>query len=482
MRVLVILRQLLPFVVSILRDRRRWIWVGEPAVRSNGFHERRAAALVTTIGELGPTFVKLAQVFAGRADLIPEPYVSALSALTDRVPPVPVEEIEREIVAAFGQPLEVLFERFDRDPIAAASLGQVHRARYQGREIVLKVLRPGVEELVARDLRASGWILEHLERRWDNPHVRGLRSVITEFSRRVGDEMDLRQESVYAGRIAANFAGNRRVRVPRMEQALVSRRVVGMEYIEGTRIDRLDGWLAERRVPARRVIETVIELYIQMMLVDGLFHADPHAGNILVTDDGTIVLLDFGMVVPVSQDIRWHLISTVFAAIRRDADGVVAGFTELGILLPEADREESLALARTLLDVAHTRNTTPERIQLVADEVMHTLYDFPVTLPGEMVYFARAASLIEGLGVRYDPMFNPVLDAAPVAMRMRRQILSSFRDSSAAGPTTADWAEAMGTVLGRVARMVTNAVPEILQLFVPEEPAMRRLERRSSGL
>lgn len=481
MRVLVILRQLLPFVVSILRDRRRWIWAGDPAIRSGDFHQRRATALVATIGRLGPTFVKLAQVFAGRADLIPEPYVSTLGALTDRVPPVPVDAIEREIVEAFGQPLDTMFERFDREPIAAASLGQVHRARYQGREIVLKVLRPGVEELVARDLRASRWLLERLERRWDNPHIRGLRSVIGEFSRRVGDEMDFRKEAAYAERIAANFAGNRRVRIPRMEQQLVSRRVLGMEYIEGVRIDRLDGWLAQRRMPARRIIETIIELYVQMMLVDGLFHADPHAGNILVTDDGTIALLDFGMVVPVSQDVRWHLISTVFAAIRRDADGVVAGFTELGILLPEADRTESLALAGKLLAVAHTRSTTPERIQLVADEVMHTLYDFPVTLPGEMVYFARAASLIEGLGVRYDPMFNPVLDAAPVAMRMRRRILASFRDGSAAGPTTADWAEAMGTVLGRVARLVTNAVPEILQLFAPEEHAMRRLERRSSG-
>src|SRR5687768_10636997 len=146
MRILVIVRHILPFVMSFLRDRKRWVVAGEPVVRTDEFHRRRAEALVAAIGTLGPTFVKLAQVFAGRADLFPESYVRALSTLTDQVPPVSLEAVRATIYASYGQYPETLFERFDAVPIAAASLGQVHRGSYEGREIVVKVLRPGIEQ------------------------------------------------------------------------------------------------------------------------------------------------------------------------------------------------------------------------------------------------------------------------------------------------------------------------------------------------
>src|SRR5690348_7620017 len=287
MRVVVIVRHILPFVLSFIRDRRRWLFFGAPVERTDEFHTRRAETLVAAIGTLGPTFVKLAQVFAGRADLFPEAYVRALSTLTDQVPPVPLEAVERQIVESYGKSSSEIFQRFGVQPIAAASLGQVHRAAYDGREVVVKVLRPGIEALVASDVKAATWILAILERRFaTNPHVRGLRVAVEEFSLRIGDEMDFRKEADNAERIRENFRGNRQVLIPRIERELVRQRVLVMEYMRGVRIDRA---VVPRDVsgnghgPARGadIVSSVMELYIQMMLVDGLFHADPHPGNLL---------------------------------------------------------------------------------------------------------------------------------------------------------------------------------------------------------
>jgi predicted unusual protein kinase regulating ubiquinone biosynthesis (AarF/ABC1/UbiB family) len=445
--------------------------------RTEEFHIRRADGLVAAIGTLGPTFVKLAQVFAGRADLFPPAYVKALSTLTDQVPPVPLAAVERTIVESYGKPAQQLFERFDSQPIAAASLGQVHRASYAGREVVVKVLRSRIEELVAADVKAAKWILSILERRFStNPHVRGLRVAVEEFALRIGDEMDFRKEADNADRIRENFRGNRHVLVPRIEHDLVRQRVLVMEYMRGVRIDRFEASQPPangvRRPTASDIVASVMELYIQMMLVDGLFHADPHPGNLLVAPDGKIILLDFGMVVPVPRETRWHLIQTVFASIRKDVDGVVAGFEALGVIEPDADPEIVRELVRALLELAHSRTTVPERIEmLLADQVMGTLYDWPVTLPREMVYFARAAALIEGLGVHYDPRFNPIVVAAPIALRMRRRILSSLGDRPETDPN--EWVYALSGVLGAVAAVVTRAGKSFLSRLEAELEAAR---------
>ena len=477
MRVVVIVRHILPFILSFLRDRRRWIVAGPPVSRSDAFHRRRASELVAAIGSLGPTFVKLAQVFAGRADLFPEQYVEALSTLTDQVPPVPLEAVERTIVESYGKSPAELFERFEPVPIAAASLGQVHRASYEAREVVVKVLRPGIERLIAEDVKAAKWILSVLERRFaTNPHVRGLRVAVEEFAVRIGDEMDFRKEAANAEQIRKNFAGNRRVAIPRIESDLIRQRVLVMEYMRGVRIDRAEiaggRGTAIGRSRSADIVASVMELYIQMMLVDGLFHADPHPGNLLVAPDGRIIVLDFGMVVPVPRETRWHLIQTVFASIRKDVDGVVAGFEALGVIEPDADPEVVRELVRTLLELAHSRTTVPERIEmLLADQVMGTLYDWPVTLPREMVYFARAAALIEGLGVHYDPRFNPIVFAAPIALRMRRRILSSLSDTPARDPN--EWVYALSGVLGAVAGVMTRAGRSFLSRLESEFEAAR---------
>jgi predicted unusual protein kinase regulating ubiquinone biosynthesis (AarF/ABC1/UbiB family) len=426
---LLLLRLALPLVASFARDRKRWILFGAPLVRSPAFHTARAERLAATLASMGPTFIKLTQLFAGRRDLIPSPYVESLSTLTDRVPAVPWPAIREEITRSYGVPPEQVFETIEEQPLAAASLGQVHRARADGRDVVVKVLRPGVEQQVADDLRVARRLLRSLASRLHPPHVQGILGVLDEFERRVADEMDFRQEAAFAARIRQNFRSERTVRVPEVLDRYTRRRTMVMEYVEGIRIDRLDEAMTSGLLAPDRILRTVMSLYVRMMLVDGLFHADPHPGNLLVDAEGRVVLLDFGMVVEVPPATRRALVGTVFAAIRKDIPGVVEGFYGLGLVEPGASRALIHTLADQLITLATDRTTAQERIERVtrlADEVVGTLYDFPVQLPPDMVYFARTAALIEGLGVRYDPRFNPVGFATPIALRYRGAILRSL--------------------------------------------------------
>jgi predicted unusual protein kinase regulating ubiquinone biosynthesis (AarF/ABC1/UbiB family) len=443
-----------PFAVSFLRDRRRWIWWGTPLPRTDADHARRAERLVATIIRLGPTFVKMAQVFAARADLIPEPYLGELGRLIDQVPGVSFETIDRVIAESYsGAHVDTLFEEFERVPVAAASLGQVHRARYKGETVAVKVLRPHVERAVRSDLAAARRILGWVERWWDHPHVKRVRVVLNEFELRIGEEMDFRLEGEYGTEIRANFAGNPNVIVPRVISEMTRQRVLVMQFVEGTRIDRLD----PARVDVPRVVATLVELYVQMMLIDGLFHADPHPGNLMVSPDGRIVLLDFGMTVRVPLATRRALMHTSIAAIRRDPAATAAGFEELGLIAPGTDPATVRWLADLLITNAYSRTTTQERIDaLLADRVMKTLFDFPVILPQHLVYFGRTAALIEGVGTRYDPYFQAIPIASPVILRMRSRILRSLGED--ATPSIAEVVTLVGDIASRLAEWVGTLI------------------------
>ncbi len=407
-RSLSVLVRLSPFVLAFLRDRRAWIVFGRPVRRTLEHHRRRAEGLTTTLAKLGPTFVKLAQLFSSRADILPEPYLSEVSKLQDQVPADPVDEVLEVIREELGASVDELFQEFDREPMATASLGQVHGARVGERAVVVKVLRPGVEAVVALDLDISYRLLFWLNILFPNHHVRAVTNVVREFSVRVRQEMDFRQEAENIARFQRFFRGETRVRAPTVVERFTRRRVLVMEHCPGTKVDRLHDHFLTGRLSFKGVMETLTSVYLRMMMVDGFMHADPHPGNLLVQDDGTLVLLDWGAVIDVPRWTRASIFNVALAMGREDIDGVINEMYRLGMISPEVSRGEIREAATEILRIVERAKTTNRQriVEELVSEVFDTFYTWPLTLPQELVYFFRTSALIEGLAFHYDEGFD----------------------------------------------------------------------------
>jgi len=419
--------RLTPFALAFLRDRRRWILFGRPAARTTEHHRRRAERLTAHLAGLGPTFVKLAQLLSARADILPEPYLSEIGRLQDQVPADPADQIRAVIEEEFGSPVSELFDDFQDVPVAAASLGQVHRARVDGRDVVVKVLRPGVVAAVALDIDISFRLLFWLNIVFPNHHVRGLTNVVREFSVRVRTEMDFREEAANIARFRRVFTDERRVRAPVVLEAFTRRRVLVMEHVAGTKIDRLHAHFESGRLSFLGVMETLTGVYLRMMMVDGFMHADPHPGNLLVQDDGTLVLLDWGAVLEVPKWTREAILSAALAVGREDIDAVINEMYRLGMISPEVSRGEIREAAAEILKIVERAKTTNRQrvVEEIVSELLDTFYTWPLVLPQELVYFFRTAALIEGLAFVYDANFDGLTFIREVVRKHRAELLRS---------------------------------------------------------
>ena len=422
-----VLYRLIPFGIAFLRDRRRWILFGRPASRSPEHHLRRAEALTSRLAKLGPTFVKLAQLLSSRADILPEPYLSQIGTLQDQVPADPSDAIRRVIEEELGAPVADIFADFQDEPVAAASLGQVHRARVDGRDVVIKVLRPGVVAAVALDIDISFRLLFWLNIIFPNHHVRALTNVVREFSVRVRMEMDFREEAANIARFRRVFTDERRVRAPFVLERFTRRRVLVMEHVRGTKIDRLHPQFEAGQLRFQDVMEALTGVYLRMMMVDGFMHADPHPGNLLVQDDGTLVLLDWGAVLEVPKWTRESILSAALAMGREDIDGVINEMYRLGMISPEVSRGEIREAATEILRIVERAKTTNRQriVEEVVSEMLDTFYTWPIVLPQELVYFFRAAALIEGLAFNYEPNFDGLTFIRGVVRKHRSELLRS---------------------------------------------------------
>ncbi|WP_436933910.1 ABC1 kinase family protein [Halovenus marina] len=403
-RFLLVSWQFFPLVIAYARDRNRFLLFGRSRQVSSARRRKRAATLLDSLLTLGPTFIKLGQLLSTRPDVLPPEYIDEFSKLQDEVPPADWADAEEVIESELG-PVDEQFADFDRTAISGASLGQVYLARVDGQQVAVKVRRPGVEELVEADLRVIRWLLPLVMRFVDDSRSFSLETLADEFGKTIRQEMNYEREGQMLQDIRANFDGNDAVQIPAIVESHSTERVLTMEYVEGTKItdtDRLDEYGIDRSELAERLQRT----YMQMVVDDGVFHADPHPGNLAVQPDGTLVLYDFGMSGYVDQYVQDHIVDFYGAIARQDIDAILDALIEMGTLSPEADREVMGDVMELAIADARGQDIEQYRVQQIIQQVEDTIYEFPLRLPSNLALVLRVATVVEGVCVTLDPDFD----------------------------------------------------------------------------
>jgi predicted unusual protein kinase regulating ubiquinone biosynthesis (AarF/ABC1/UbiB family) len=364
---------------------------------------------------LGPTFIKIGQMLSTRVDLLPFEYVEELRELLDRVPPFPTARAFAIFEEELGRPPSEVFASIDAFPIAAASLGQVYRARTKaGEEVVVKIQRPDLAERIALDMAT----LRHLAPRLESAELLKAvdwNGIIDEFEATLADETDYEKEVENAETFRAHFAKWASVHVPTIHHALSTRRVITMEYIPGVKVDDHDG-LRRMGLTPMGVAERLVETYLKQLLEDGFFHADPHPGNLRVMPDGRLAFFDFGMVGRISLGLQSQLVDAFFHIVEKDWFALLRDAVTLGFLrVDPSDDEAIMSIGRRLLAQYEGLKVGDLAFKDMSEEVADLLYEYPFQIPAHFTFVLRALSTLEGVGSKADPDFNFFLVARPYA-------------------------------------------------------------------
>jgi predicted unusual protein kinase regulating ubiquinone biosynthesis (AarF/ABC1/UbiB family) len=436
------------FVLQLLKEqwlyKKAWSYRGGMTDEAKTLRRRHLAVWIReTLLDLGPTFIKVGQLFSTRADLFPTEFVEELSKLQDKVPAFSYEQVAEIVQQDFGKSIPELYQSFDPIPLAAASLGQVHRAQlHSGQEVVVKVQRPGLKQLFTIDLAILKGIARYFQRHPEWGRGRDWMGIYDECCRILWEEIEYINEGRNADTFRRNFRNEDWVKVPRVYWRYVSPRVLTLEYLPGIKISHYEA-IEAAGLDRKSLACLGARAYLQQLLNDGFFHADPHPGNIAVAADGTLIFYDFGMMGQVRTDTREKLLDMFFGVAQKDANQVVAALVQLGALSDVDDMGPVRRSVQYMLDNFMDKPFETQSVSSISDDLYEIAYDQPFRFPATFTFVMRAFSTLEGVGKGLDPEFNFMEVAKPFAM----QLMSSGRSTDSNG---------LLTELGRQAAQVSS--------------------------
>lgn len=440
----------------------------------------RPAHLRLALEELGATFIKLGQILSTRADLLPPEYLAELTKLQDSAPPVPFEAIRETLVSELGQPIENVFAEFDTQPLAAASIGQAHAATLpDGTEVVVKIRRPGVVETVNEDLDILKELAASASRHLQFADRYDLVGLVEEFSQTLRAELDYIREGHSAERFAENFADEPGIHVPRVFWDATTSRVLTLERIRGVKINDLAS-LDEQGTDRRWLAQYATNAVLKMVCEDGFFHADPHPGNFFIEQNGTIGLIDFGMVGVLDERTQDLLADLLIAINHQDADRLVDVFLDLGVTRKRIDRALVRRDIERLLSTYWGLPLGELKVTALLNDVFSIMRQHQMHLPSNLALLLKTVIMIEGLGVNLDPDFQLTKSLTPYTERLVLRQYSPFRWVRSFGRASLEFAKLGVDLPQQVRRIVGAAEDGNLQIGMrPEgfDPVIDRLER-----
>ena len=432
---LLFLRVLLSYKVLALRN--LFSTSTRSTERLKRLHARNARMLREKMIEQRGVFIKIGQFLSSRVDLLPEEYTSELSKLQDQVPPAPFEHIRQRVIEELG-PMETVFSSFDEVPIASASLGQVHKACLrEGDCIVVKVQYPGIEQVIAADMRTIKVIMRILRHLYSQVN---LDVIYAEFSRIVMEELDYLKEGKNAETFRLNFAEEPHIKIPIVYWPYTTAKVLTLEYLFGTKISDIAG-IDAQGVDRKEVARLLAGAYARMFFVDGFFHGDPHPGNIFVRPGPEIVFVDFGMVDRISLPQRQGLRRAFAAIVDRDSLAIVRALVDMGFIPLTRDIQPLVTLVERLMSKYRDMTLTQFKamdIEELSNDLLETLQLSPsIQIPNDFILFGRVVGMLNGLGSHLDPDTNLIEIAAPFARKFIRAEETSTKGILKQAETTA---------------------------------------------
>lgn len=396
-----------------------WSYTGEMTPEKMAHRRRKQAIWIReTFLDLGPTFIKLGQLFSTRADLFPTEYVEELSKLQDRVPAFSYEQVEEIITADLGKSIPELYKSFDPIPLAAASLGQVHRAQlHSGEEVVVKVQRPGLKRLFTIDLAILRGIAQYFQNHPYWGKGRDWIGIYEECCRILWEEIDYLNEGRNADTFRRNFRKHEWAKVPRVFWRYASPRVLTLEYMPGIKISHYEA-LEAAGLDRKNLAHLGARAYLHQLLDDGFFHADPHPGNIAVSPEGALIFYDFGMMGQIQPMTRERLMITFIGIAQRDAGLVVSSLVDLGALEETEDMGPVRRSIQYILDNLMDKPFEEQSVTEISDDLYEIAYGQPFRFPATFTFVMRAFSTLEGVGKGLDPEFNFMEAAKPFATKL----------------------------------------------------------------
>ena len=412
-RALRIWRSVLTLIAYLWWDAREWTYSGGcTPERCAKRQQTRARWLTAELLSLGSAFIKLGQLLSARPDVLPAGWVAELADLQDKVPPFSFDRAQSVLEQELGQRCAEIID-LDQMPLGAASLAQVHRASLRsGRQVVLKIQRPGLETLFRLDLEVMQQVAAVLQRHPSWGRGRDWVAIAQECRRVLLRELDFRMEAQYAARFRQQFLDDPRIRVPGVIWELSTRRVLCLDYLPGIKVNDRPA-LLEAGIDPSAVAEIGAASYLQQLVRFGFFHADPHPGNLAVATDGALIYYDFGMMGLLSEALRRRLGSMVRAAASRDASALVEEMQAAGVIAADIDVGPVRRLVRVMLKEALTPPFSANVIDQLSGDLYELVYGQPFRLPVELIFVMRALSTFEGVGRSLDPSFSLVAIAKP---------------------------------------------------------------------